>query len=268
MLGGVTTVAKVAHVRLCHSRMFLSRAYPRETQGMVFDAHERAFRLFGGACRRGIYDNLSTAVDAVFLGKDRRFNRRFLQMCSHHLVEPVACTPAAGWEKGRVENQVGNLRGRLFTPRPRLASYAELNAWLADRCVAHARATAHAPGDDGPERLRGVRGRAAEPDRVSRAVRRLPRDRGRGLEEQPRAPRPQPLQRRRQGGAAAGAAARRRRPGVSSSGTTARSWASTRGASGAVRRCTTPGTISPCSRASPARSGTASPSATGPCRRA
>jgi transposase len=63
---------------------------------MVFDAHERAFRLFGGACRRGIYDNMTTAVDAVFLGKERRFNRRFLPMCSHYLVEPVACTPAAG----------------------------------------------------------------------------------------------------------------------------------------------------------------------------
>jgi hypothetical protein len=34
-----------------------------------------------------------------FLGKERRFNRRFLRMCSHYLVDPVACTPAAGWEK-------------------------------------------------------------------------------------------------------------------------------------------------------------------------
>jgi hypothetical protein len=29
---------KVAHVRLCHSRMLFVRAYPRETQEMVFDA--------------------------------------------------------------------------------------------------------------------------------------------------------------------------------------------------------------------------------------
>jgi hypothetical protein len=27
-------------------------------------------------------------------------------MCAHYLVEPVACTPSAGWEKGQVENQV------------------------------------------------------------------------------------------------------------------------------------------------------------------
>ena len=94
VLGGVTTTVKVAHIRLCHSRMFLVRAYPRETQEMVFDAHDHAFHLFGGMCRRGIYDNMTTAVEAVFVGKERRFNRRFLAMCSHYLVEPVACTPA------------------------------------------------------------------------------------------------------------------------------------------------------------------------------
>ena len=55
VLGGVATTVKVALVRLCHSGMFLVRAYPRERQEMVFDAHDRAFRLFGGMCRRGIY---------------------------------------------------------------------------------------------------------------------------------------------------------------------------------------------------------------------
>ena len=148
VLGGVTTTVKVAHVRLCHSRMFLVRAYPRETQEMVFDAHEHAFRLFGGMARRGIYDNMPTAVDAVFIGKERRFNRRFLRMCSHYLVEPVACTPAAGWEKGQVENQVGNAREHLFTPRLHFADYAELNAWLEARCLAEARASAHPEESD------------------------------------------------------------------------------------------------------------------------
>ena len=41
-------------------------------------------------------------------------------MCGHYLVEPTARTPASGWEKGQVENQVGNLRERLFTPRLRV----------------------------------------------------------------------------------------------------------------------------------------------------
>ena len=143
VLNGVTVTVKAAHVRLCHSRMPFVRTYPRETQEMVFDAHEKAFGFFKGACSRGIYDNMKTAVDAVFVGKDRLFNRRFLQMCSHYLVEPVACTPAAGWEKGQVENQVGLARERFFTPRLRFKSYEELNAWLLDQCITYAKAHRH-----------------------------------------------------------------------------------------------------------------------------
>src|SRR6266404_385276 len=143
LINGTTVTVKVAHVRLCHSRMLYVRAYPRETQEMVFDAHNRAFAFFKGTCTRGIYDNMKTAVETVFIGKDRQFNRRFLQMCGHYLVEPVACTPAAGWEKGQVENQVGLVRERFFTPRLRVTSYEELNAWLLDRCVAYAKVHKH-----------------------------------------------------------------------------------------------------------------------------
>ena len=143
LLSGVTVTVKVAHVRLCHSRMLFVRAYPRETQEMVFDAHDRAFGFFRGACARGIYDNMKTAVETVFIGKDRLYNRRFLQMCSHYLVDPVACTPGSGWEKGQVENQVGLVRERFFTPRLRFKSYEELNAWLLDRCIAYAKAHRH-----------------------------------------------------------------------------------------------------------------------------
>jgi hypothetical protein len=64
-------------------------------------------------------------------------------MCGHYLVEPVACTSASGWEKGQVENQVGVIRRRFFVPRPRFMSYAELNAWLMDRCIALAKAHPH-----------------------------------------------------------------------------------------------------------------------------
>ena len=143
LLSGATVIVKVAHVRLCHSRMLFVRAYPRETQEMVFDAHDRAFALFKGTCGRGIYDNMKTAVETVFVGKARLYNRRFLQMCSHYLVEPVACTPASGWEKGQVENQVGLVRERFFTPRLRFKSSDEMNAWLLDKCIAYAKAHRH-----------------------------------------------------------------------------------------------------------------------------
>jgi transposase len=143
LINGTTVTVKVAHVRLCHSRMLFVRAYPRETQEMVFDAHDRAFAFFKGTCVRGIYDNMKTAVETIFVGRERAYNRRFLQMCSHYLVDPVACNPASGWEKGQVENQVGLVRERFFTPRLRVKSYDELNAWLLDQCVAYAKAHRH-----------------------------------------------------------------------------------------------------------------------------
>jgi hypothetical protein len=64
-------------------------------------------------------------------------------MCSHYLIDPVACTPASGWEKGQVENQVGLVRERFFTPRLRVKSYEELNAGLVEQCISYARAHRH-----------------------------------------------------------------------------------------------------------------------------
>ena len=151
VMSGATVTVKAAHMRLCHSRTMFFRAYPRETQEMVFDAHERAFAFFKGACTRGIHDNpsralrvdMKTAVDTIFAGKDRQYNRRFLQMCSHHLVDPVACSPASGWEKGQVENQAGLVRARFFTPRLRVKTYDEINAWLLDKSIAFVKAHPH-----------------------------------------------------------------------------------------------------------------------------
>ena len=39
LINGTTVSVRVAHVRLCHSRMLFVRAHPLETQEMVFDAH-------------------------------------------------------------------------------------------------------------------------------------------------------------------------------------------------------------------------------------
>jgi len=142
-LGGVNVKIKIAQFRLCNSRMPFCIAYTRETLEMVLDAHVRAFSFFGGACRRGIYDNLKTVVTKVLMGKDRAFNRRFQSLASHYLFEPVACTPAAGWEKGQVENQVGLVRKRFFALRRKFADLTELNQWLHDQCLAYAASHKH-----------------------------------------------------------------------------------------------------------------------------
>ena len=194
-LQGLPLTIKAAHMKLSHSRMPFVRAYFRETQELVFDAHDKAFLFYGGVCRRGIYDNMKTAVEAIFVGKARQYNRRFLQMCSHHLIEPVACTPASGWEKGQVENQVGNLRDQLFRPKPRVKSLAELNAWLEDQCIAYAKRTKH------PEFKERTIWEVFQEERASLMelrgpVRRLRREGGQGQHHLPDHGRSQSLQRR------------------------------------------------------------------------
>lgn len=77
-LSGVMQTIKVAHFRLTFSRQMFVVAYPRETQEMVFDAHNRAFAFFGSVPERMVYDNLKTVVEAIFTGKERLFNRRFM----------------------------------------------------------------------------------------------------------------------------------------------------------------------------------------------
>ena len=133
-LGGQVVKLKVAQMRLSYSRKPYVRAYPGESHEMLFDAHVRAFAYFGGVPRRGLYDNMKTAVTKIGEGKERLFNRRFLSMASHYLFAPDACTPAAGWEKGQVERQVNAMRNWLFIPRLKFPDLAALNAWLEQRC--------------------------------------------------------------------------------------------------------------------------------------
>jgi hypothetical protein len=101
---------------------------------MLFDAHNHAFRVLGGVPRRGVYDNMRTAVARVGVGKARDINQRFAAMASHYLFEPEFCNPASGWEKGQVEKNVRDARHRLWQQAPRLATIDELNDWLEQRC--------------------------------------------------------------------------------------------------------------------------------------
>lgn len=142
-LQGVLTRVKVAHIRLCYSRLFLLVVYRNEKLEMVFDAHNKAFQFFEGTTKKGIYDNMKTAVQKVFVGKDRKFNLRFAEMASHYLFDPTACTPAAGWEKGQVENQVSTGRRNFFTPLRCVNNLDEINKQLCGECIEWAQKTAH-----------------------------------------------------------------------------------------------------------------------------
>ena len=65
VVGGIYYRAQVSHMKLCASRAFWLVAYPSQGHEMLFDAHTRSFAALGGVARRGIYDNMKTAVDKV-----------------------------------------------------------------------------------------------------------------------------------------------------------------------------------------------------------
>jgi transposase len=134
VLGGIECKIKVGHFRLCHSRKSFVIAYPNEVQEMVLDAFVQALDFYGGVPRRAIIDNPKTMVTYVSRSKDRVFHPRFMALMNHYAIEPVACTPASGWEKGQIENQVQNMRRWLFTPKLKFDDLASLNEWLRLRC--------------------------------------------------------------------------------------------------------------------------------------
>ncbi len=133
-IAGVVQKAQVAHFRLCHSRAFFVRAYPNQKMEMLMDAHNHAFTYFGGVPNRGIYDNMKTAVKSIGVGKEREFNAQFLALMNHYMIEPVACTPASGWEKGQIERQVRTLRKQVFEPMLAFNTWQEFNAFLLQQC--------------------------------------------------------------------------------------------------------------------------------------
>ena len=138
VVGGLYHRMQVSHMKLCASRAFWLVAYPSQGHEMLFDAHTRSFSALGGVARRGIYDNMKTAVDKVKKGKGRTVNARFAVMCAHYLFDADFCNVASGWEKGVVEKNVQDSRRRIWIDAQtrKWSSFEELNAWLSARCRA------------------------------------------------------------------------------------------------------------------------------------
>lgn len=136
VIGGTHRKVLAAHTKLCASRAFMISAYPSQSHEMLFDAHTRAFTALGGIAKRGIYDNMKTAVDKVQPGRARIVNARFFAMTAHYLFDPDFCNVASGWEKGVVEKNVQDSRRRVWSEakQHKFSSFAELNAWLETQC--------------------------------------------------------------------------------------------------------------------------------------
>ena len=138
----------IAVVVLCHSRHFYARAYLSQKQEFMLDSHQKAFKFFGGICKRGIYDNMKTAVKQILKGRHRNVQERFAKFCSYHVYNADFCSPASGNEKGRVECKVGYVNRNYFVPEIHAESIEQINEGLEKFCIEESKKTKHPDNPD------------------------------------------------------------------------------------------------------------------------
>jgi transposase len=110
------------------------RAYRRPTQQALLEAHQLAFRYFGGVFHRLRYDNLPEAVKRILRGYQREETARFIAFRSHWKFQAEFCNPGQAHEKGGVENEVGAFRRNHWVPVPKARDLDDLNGQLLQAC--------------------------------------------------------------------------------------------------------------------------------------
>jgi len=113
------------------------QCFPCERQQAFFEGHMEAFSFYGGVFRTLIYDNLTTAVEKVLKGKDRKLQESFEKFRAYYNFEARFCNLEQGHEKGGVEGLVGYARRNFLVPLPRVESLEELNGHLLAECAAY-----------------------------------------------------------------------------------------------------------------------------------
>lgn len=134
IIGGRECKAHVFCMALPHSDAVFVKAYPSEALETVQDGHNAAYAFFEGVPPTALYDNMSTAVKAIFKGRDRDLTDGFMALRSHYLFTSHFCNVGRANEKGVVERLVGYVRRNFLVPVPRCSSWEALNAYLVDQC--------------------------------------------------------------------------------------------------------------------------------------
>ena len=134
VIGGVEQKIHFLVMDLPHSDACFLKAYPAETTEAFCDAHVAAFAFFGGVPVSILYDNTQIAVAHILGDGTRKRTRVFSELVSHYLFEDRFGRPGKGNDKGKVEGMVGYTRRNFMVPKPRFASFDDLNAHLAGRC--------------------------------------------------------------------------------------------------------------------------------------
>lgn len=131
-LGGERQTVQMFCLRSMASAGAFHQAFPHASQQAFLEAHESAFRYFGGVFRVLRYDNLKSAVQRILRGSQREETARFIAFRSHWGYEAEFCNRARGNEKGGVEGEGGFFRRNHLVPVPAASDYAHLNALLRE----------------------------------------------------------------------------------------------------------------------------------------
>jgi hypothetical protein len=139
VIGGVRCKIHFFCMDLPQSDACFVKAYPAETTEAFLDGHVSAFAFFGGVPLSVLYDNLKIAVARICGDGRRERTRAFTELVSHYLFRDRFGRPGKGNDKGKVEGLVKYARSNFMTPIPIAASFDDLNAMLAERCLARQR---------------------------------------------------------------------------------------------------------------------------------
>ena len=135
VLGGEERRVPYLAGRLRYSGAMYMECFPTERQECFLLGQRHAFEFWGGVPRAAVYDNLAPAVAAVLPGHRRTEQAAFAHFRGVYGFEAVFASPAAGWEKGSVENLVGYARRTFLVPVPEAADLPALNARLLADCA-------------------------------------------------------------------------------------------------------------------------------------
>lgn len=108
--------------------------FPAQNQECLLTGLQRIFEHIGGVPPRLRFDNLSTVVAQILEGTERVLTDSFVRFMMHYRFQAEFCNPAAGNEKGNVENKIGYIRRNAFVPIPTVTSFKDFNESLWHWC--------------------------------------------------------------------------------------------------------------------------------------
>jgi transposase len=110
------------------------QVFPVKNSEAWGEFHERAYRFFGGVFPVAIYDNDCVLVKQI-LGSERNQTRFSHALEEHYRISSRFCNPAAGNEKGSVENGVGYCRRNYLPGCQSFEDWQVVNKKLQNSCL-------------------------------------------------------------------------------------------------------------------------------------